>query len=132
MTNIANTFNLKSISDIPKLKKIFEAKNFSSLHIDAMTEVLSEISTFWLYEPNLNELQIMTSYSKWPEDVAYTMYHDYRNHKITVDLERLSNWVFTYREELVMSAFLFGYTNINAAKEYIVMSGFKDKIGEIL
>lgn len=56
MTNIANTFNLKSISDIPKLKKLFEAKNFSSLHIDAMTEVLSEISTFWLYEPNLNEL----------------------------------------------------------------------------
>lgn len=50
----------------------------------------------------------------------------------TNDLERLSNWVFTYREDLVMSSFLFGYTNINAAKEYIVMSGFKDKIGEIL
>jgi len=50
----------------------------------------------------------------------------------TNDLERLSDWVFKYKEDLVMNSFLFGYTNINAAKEYIVMSDFKDKIGEIL
>lgn len=31
----------------------------------------------------------MTSYSKWPENVAYTMYHDYRNHKITVNTKCL-------------------------------------------
>lgn len=89
MIDIADTFNLKSISDIPELKEIFESKNFSSLRIDDMTEVLRELNAFWVYEPNWNDLQRMTSYSKWPEEVAAAMYHDYRDNKITLDTKCL-------------------------------------------